>query len=90
MKIRSKILGSVFALSLWNSSLIATESCSKTIPVGWLDHREVHISDGAFYIHTNLGRVELKVLDFDEEKDSYLVECIKYGECFYPIPEETD
>ncbi len=89
MKIKAKIFGISIVFTLCNYLLCAGESCDKTTPIGWIDCREVHISGDSFYIDTNLGAVKLTVLDYDEEKERYLVECIKYGDFFYPTPEES-
>lgn len=80
----------MFCTIVWcNCSLIGCELYDGTSPVGWLDSREVHISEGVFYIHTNLGLGVLKVLEYDEEEGKYLVECIKYGDYYYPTPENS-
>lgn len=89
MKNKETTLGIIFALNFFNYVLFADASCCKTTPVGWIDHREVHNINGNFSIHTNLGQVEIHVLEYDEENKRYLVECIEYEDHFYPAPEES-
>ncbi len=87
MNYKIKLL--LFAIVWVNCSLFPYELSSEIRPIGWLDYQEVHISEKTFYIHTNLGLVELKVLDYDDEGNRYLVECIKYGDCYFPTPEDS-
>lgn len=77
MKINSSILNIIFVLFL------------QITHVGWLDHKDVNVSENGVTIATNKGVVPLNVIEYDEENDRYLVECINFGGDIYPTPDTS-
>ena len=74
MKIKILSLCSVlFAHSLCGEEQVPSQK--------WIEGKDVHIVEDGIYIDTNFGAMELTVIDYDEEKDRYLVE--------WSIPEDV-
>ena len=57
-------------------------------PLGWLDRNELEENDGVFFMYTNMGMAEFKVVLYDAESERYLVECIKHANLYFPPPED--
>lgn len=86
---KNKAMTLLLAAVWLNSSIASDGFVDQASPVGWIDCQEVHGSDDAFSIYTNLGVVPIKVLDYDEESSRFLVECFKYGSDYYPPPDSS-
>jgi len=62
------------------SNIFADKTSDDQEPlVEWIDAKDAHVEGNVAFLDTNKGVVFLKVLQFDEENDRYLVECIHAG-----------
>ncbi len=86
MNHRLIILPLLFAIS----SIFANKpSDDQEPPIGWIDAKDAHVEGNVALLDTNKGVAFLKVLQFDEENDRYLVECINAGGEIYPMPDPS-
>lgn len=77
MKNKSLMLNIIFVLFLQISHM------------GWLDRKDVNVSEDGITIATNKGIVPLNVIEYDDQNDRYLVECINFEDRIYPTPDAS-
>lgn len=77
----------ILFIVIWCNFSVDTQGLEiESIPVAWLDSREIYVVEEKFFIHTNMGSVPLKIVEYDKEGERYLVECIKHEGNYYPEP----
>ncbi len=86
---KNKIILTALALvSFLSKDLKADESAwAENVQVGWLDGKDTRVEGNIATIDTIKGVLELKVVEYDAEKDRYLVECTKFDGVTLPEPE---
>lgn len=75
MKIKSLLLNIFFILFL------------QITHIGWIERKNVNVSEDGITIATNKGVVPLNVIEYDKQNDRYLVECINMQGDIYPTPD---
>ena len=90
MKTKIYIFALAMSICITKATLAANMSIEAK-PRGWLSSTDLLIREDGVYMRTNIGVFKMKVFEYDQENDRYLVECISFnGETPYPTPAASD